>query len=95
MRTMAILAGIIIGGALGLVAGVIVQMVAGTDSGMPGAIGFFVGAIGLPMVLARLVPRSGRAQRRHDQAMTRIAGYRQQYPNRVIRRDEPRDNSSR
>jgi hypothetical protein len=94
MRTLAILAGVIIGGAFGMLAGVIVQMVAGTDSGIPGAVGFFVGAIGLSMLLARLVPRSGRAQRRHDQATARVADYREQYPNRVIRQDEPKDNSS-
>jgi hypothetical protein len=54
---------------------------------MPGSIGFFIGAIGLPMLLARPVPRSDRAQRQHDQATARIAEYREQYPNRVIRRD--------
>jgi hypothetical protein len=87
MRTPAILAGIIIGGAFGMLAGVIVQMAVGADSGMPGAIGFFVGVIGLPMLLARLVPRSSRAQRRHGQATARVADYRDQYPDRVIRRD--------
>jgi len=94
MRTLAIVAGIIIGGALGMLAGVFVQMAAGTDSGTPGMIGFFIGAFGLPMLVARLVPRSSRAQRRHDQATARVADYREQYPNRVIRREEPRDTSS-
>jgi ABC-type cobalamin transport system permease subunit len=87
MRTLAILAGIIIGAAFGMLAGVIVQMAAGTDSGIPGLVGFSVGAFSLPMLIARLVPRSGRAQRRHDQAMARVANYSGQYPNRVIRRD--------
>jgi len=85
MRTIAVLAAIIIGAAIGLAAGTLLDMAINTEpktipEGTIGAISLVVGAVALPLLVARLVPRSPSAQRRHDQARTR------QYPNRVIRR---------
>lgn len=79
MRVIAILASVIIGAAIGAVVGALVDMATGTV-GTISAIGLVVGAVGLPIWVARLVPRSPAAQRRHDQAMGR------QYPNRLIRK---------
>jgi len=85
MRTIAVLASIIIGAAVGLVAGTLLDMAVNTEpktipEGTVGAITLVAGAVALPIWVARLVPRSPAAQRRHDQARTR------QYPNRLIRR---------
>ncbi len=92
MRTIAVLAAIIVGAAFGLVAGTLLDMAVNTEpktipEGTVGAISLLVGAVALPLWVARLVPRSPRAQRRHDQASQRMGDYRDQYPNRVIRRD--------
>jgi len=92
MRVIAILASVIIGAALGLLVGSLLDMAVNTEpktipEGIVGAICLVVGAVALPIWVARLVPRSGRGQRRHDQANQRMGDYRQQYPNRVIRRD--------
>ena len=85
MRTIAVLAAIIIGAAIGLAAGTLLDMAINTEpktipEGTIGAISLVVGAVALPLLVARLVPRSPSAQRRHDQARTR------QYPNRLIRK---------
>jgi len=85
MRTIAVLASIIVGAVLGALVGLLVDLATGI--GGIGVIGMLVGAVALPILVARLVPRSGRGQRRHDQANQRMGDYRQQYPNRVIRRD--------
>lgn len=72
MRTIAILAAIVVGGFLGASVGAIVEMAAGIEAGTIGAIGIVVGAVGLPILVARVVPRSARAQQRHDQAVERM-----------------------
>ena len=85
MRTIAVLAAIIVGAAIGLAVGALLDMAVNTEpktipEGTVGAISLVVGAVALPIWVARLVPRSPSAQRRHDQARTR------QYPNRLIRK---------
>jgi len=85
MRTIAVLAAIIIGAAIGLAVGALLDMAVNTEpktipEGTIGAITSVAGAVTLPIWVARLVPRSPAAQRRHDQARTR------QYPNRLIRK---------
>lgn len=75
MRTTAILASIIVGATCGFVIGALLDLAFGVEATI-GTAGFFIGAITLPIVVARLVPRSPRTQARHDQAMERIGQFR-------------------
>jgi hypothetical protein len=73
MRTIAILAAVVIGWFIAILAISVVEVAYEVDSGPIGAVGAVVMAIALGILVARLVPRSPRAQARQDRAAERIA----------------------
>ncbi|HEY3261847.1 MAG TPA: hypothetical protein VGJ95_16545 [Pseudonocardiaceae bacterium] len=76
MRTIAILAAAIVGWFVAVLAVVIIEEAYRIDDNPVGAITPYVIAIGLAILVARLVPRSPQAQARQDRANERIASYR-------------------
>jgi hypothetical protein len=70
MRSTAILASIVVGLVFGWIAGWLL-ILAGAPDATVGWTGI-AGAATLPILVAQLVPRSARAQARHDRALGRI-----------------------
>jgi hypothetical protein len=76
MRAIAITAAAVVGWFVAMLALLVFEAASGVVVGSAGALIPIAAAIGLAVLVARLVPRSARTQARQQQRLEKIVGYR-------------------